>query len=513
MRRALIAAALMAVLASTARAQIAGGGSLTGTIRDEQGGVLTRASVVLTGTDRASEVTTDEAGRFRFLNLAPGGYRISAEHDGFSRFVQEGIPVRVGATADVAVTMKLAGIQESITVGGSSQTPIADARTTGTATNFTVTEIEGIPTSRDPFAIIRAVPGVLVDRVNIAGNETGQQSGLVSKGTRPADAVWTLDGIVVTDMASAGASPIYFNYDNFEEIHVATAGQDIRQPTGGLGVNLVVRRGTNDFHGKLRGYFTNDALESENVPAELLAAGVTDETADHNNQISDYGFDLGGPLLRNKIWFYGSYSQQDVRLIRSRLVDRTRIKSPNLKVNWQSTRRDLVSFLYFDGDKVKNGRTPSGAAAILFPSASALQTQHNAYQDNPFHGLWKVEDSHTFGSTLFASGKFAYFNTGFELEPVGGLDTTSGRSTRLSRSFGSVNRGWNLRPQWSANLDANTFHVTRGTSHDVRLGLGWRRVDAQTGTLWPSIPTGCRTCGIPTCGSCGRSRTRERACA
>jgi hypothetical protein len=81
------------------------------------------------------------------------------------------------------------------------------------------------------------VPGVLVDRVNIGGNETGQQSNFVSKGTRPQDAVWTIDGVVVTDMAATGASPSYFNYDNFEEIQVATAGQDIKQPTRGMGLN------------------------------------------------------------------------------------------------------------------------------------------------------------------------------------------------------------------------------------------------------------------------------------
>ena len=113
---------------------------------------------------------------------------------------------------------------------------------------------------------MRSVPGVLVDRVNIGGNETGQQSNFASKGTRPQDAVWTMDGIDITDMAATGASPSYYNYDNFEEIQVSTAGQDIKQPTGGMGLNLVVKRGTNQFHGGVRGYFDNEAMESTNVP-------------------------------------------------------------------------------------------------------------------------------------------------------------------------------------------------------------------------------------------------------
>ena len=144
---------------------------------------------------------------------------------------------------------------------------------------------------------MRSVPGVLVDRVNIGGNETGQQSNFTMKGTRPQDAVWTLDGIVVTDMTLAGASPTYFNFDNFQEIQVSTSGQDITQPTGGLGMNFVVKRGTNLFHGAFRGYFGNDGLQASNVPRELAALGVTAASADHVNQISDYGFEFGGPIV------------------------------------------------------------------------------------------------------------------------------------------------------------------------------------------------------------------------
>ena len=164
---------------------------------------------------------------------------------------------------------------------------------------------------------MRSVPGVLVDRVNIGGNETGQQSNFQAKGTRPQDATWTLDGVEVTDMAATGASPTYFNYDNFDEIQVSTAGNDIKTRTGGMGLNFVVKRGTNQYRGTARGYFTNDGLESSNVPDELVALGITPETADHNDQITDYGFDLGGPIVRDRAWVWGSWTKQDIRLIRS----------------------------------------------------------------------------------------------------------------------------------------------------------------------------------------------------
>jgi hypothetical protein len=480
MNRLMIAAVLLLLPSAGSHDQLAGG-ALSGVVMDQQCGVLPLAVVVVMSSDRSVEFMADEAGRFRFLNLAPGDYRLSIEHPGFSGFVLEAISVRVGATADVAVRMTLAGVAETVSVGAT----VADTHMTGTATNFTTSDLEQIPTSRDLFASIRTVPGVLLDRVNIAGNETGQQSGVESKGTRASDTVWTLDDVVVADLASAGASPIYYDFDSFEEIQLATAGQDIKQPTGGLGVNLVVRRGTNNFHGLVHGYFTGEGLEASNLPDELRAAGVTSADADHNQQIADYGFNLGGPLVRNRLWFHASYSAQDVRLVRRGLIDRTRIKSPNVKVNWQATEQDRVSFLYFDGDKLKDGRTPSGAASILFPAATALQNQHNTYAGDPFHGLWKIEDNHSFGSALFATATAAYFNTGFQLEPAGGPNLTSGRSTRLSRSFGSVSQRWNLRPQWNVNADATTFQNLGESAHDVRVGGGWRRVDAKSGTLWP----------------------------
>ena len=450
-----LALALLLAFAAPALAQLQGG-NLTGAVLDEQGAVLPGVTVTVRGVDATQTTTTDENGQFRFLNLAPGPYTITAALQGFATVVREQIIVAVGKNVDLPIALKVAAVEETVTVTGDS--PVVDVKATGTATNFTSDELTRIPTSRDPFALMRSVPGVLVDRVNIGGNETGQQSNFVSKGTRPADAVWTMDGVNITDMTAVGASPTYFNYDNFEEIQVSTAGQSIKQPTGGVGLNMVVKRGTNQFHGGVRGYFTSDELEASNVPAELESAGVTPETADHNKQISDYGYDIGGPIFRDRAWFYHSYSVQDVRLVRraGQLIDRTVLKNPNVKVNWQATTSDMVSFLYFDGAKVKDGRSP-GITGILFDAPTATWHQDGAYADNPFHGLWKIADDRVIGPNMFLSAKYAYYNTGFVLDPVGGLDQQAGRSFLTAQSFGSVNQSLNIRPQKTVNVDVTKF--------------------------------------------------------
>ena len=473
--------AALVLVVNSAMAQTPSG-TISGRVLDATGLSLPGVTVTLQGADITQTFTTDGEGHYRFLELAPGTYKVTAALQGFATLVRENVVLDLGKTVNVPVAMQISAVTETITVTAPS--PMVDAKQTGTATNFTADELSKIPTSRDPFSLMRTVPGVLVDRVNVGGNETGQQSNFATKGTRPQDAVWTLDGVAITDMALTGTSPTYFNYDNFDAIHVTTAGQPITQQTGGAGLNFVVKRGTNMVHGGARGYFDSEATEWSNVPAELAAAGVTPETADHTKQITDFGADFGGPLLRDKMWFYASYSVQDVKLQRRNIVDRTQLKNPNLKVNWQATPKDMVSFLYFNGFKIKDNRSP-GTPGITIDAPTATFHQDNAYTDSPLHGLFKLADDRVVSSNMFLSAKYAYYNTGFLLTPEGGMDLNAGRDLTTGQSYGSTVQSSNIRPQMSVNADLNSFFNKLGATHDVKYGFGWRRVNATTGTLWP----------------------------
>lgn len=484
---ALLCVAFLAVSGTVALAQLQSG-NISGTVSDAQGGVLPGVTLTLTSSDRTASFTTGVDGTYRFLNLAPGSYTITAELAGFSRVVREGVVVVVGGNADIPVSMKVAAVQETVTVTGAS--PIVDAKAMGTATNFTQDELSKIPTSRDPWALLRSVPGVLVDRINVGGNETGQQSGYAAKGATSQQSVWTMDGIVITDMAAVGASPTYFDFDAFDEVQISTGGNDIRQPTGGVGLNFVVKRGTNKWKGTARGYFLNDSLEAQNVPDQLKLpsagglAAVTPATADHNKQLSDYGFDIGGPIISDKAWVWGSWTEQDIRLVRSsgNLIDRTILKTTNLKANWQATSDDMFSVLWFNGGKEKFGR---GTGAASFEAPSATWNQGNNYPESRPHGLLKFQDDHVFSSNLFMSFKYAYYGTGFTLEPAGGLSDQAGISARLGQSFGTTRAARFLRPQNTFNVDGNNFRNIGSSTHDFKFGFGWRRTDAYSQTIWP----------------------------
>jgi hypothetical protein len=478
-----LAAALITVTWPAGAAAQVEGGNVTGALRDQHGGVLVGAEVAAQASDARYSFTTDGQGAFRFLNLPPGRYVVTASFPGFATTTREAL-VEVGKSVELAVELRVAAVAETVSVNAAP--PILDPRATGTATNFTSTELASIPTARDPFSLARIVPGVLMDRVNVGGNETGQQPLVTAKGSRQQDTSWTLDGVEITDMGAAGQSPTYFNFDNFDEVHISTAGNDIRARTGGVALDFIVKRGTNRYRGGLRGYFTNEALESANVRDELktLAVPVTAATADHTKQLSDYGFDLGGPLFENRAWFYGSYSIQDIRLVRraGALVDRTKLENSMLKVNWQASRNDMVNFVFFNGSKIKDYRSPG---LVAFDAPTATFHQDNWYTDFPLHGLWKIGDDRVIGSNTFLSAKYAYYNTGTALTPMGGMDLQAGRSVPDSRSYGAFQRQVSARPQHTVNADVNWFVRALGVSHAVRYGAGYRKVDIYTENLWP----------------------------
>src|SRR4029077_1766230 len=120
---------------------------------------------------------------------------------------------------------------------------------------------------------------------------SGQQSGFVSKGSLASDTQWNLDGVIITDVNSNGASSSYFDFDAFEEINVTTGGGDLKVPTGGIGINFVTKRGTNAFHGSARGFLASHKLQSNNTPDELIGDPRLQggDIGVHTDQISDWG--------------------------------------------------------------------------------------------------------------------------------------------------------------------------------------------------------------------------------
>src|SRR4051812_32610358 len=343
-------ALVIGAFAPLAHAQISSG-NIYGTVTDASGAVLPGVDVTLVSTSIGGQprtTVTDGQGQFRFLNLDAGTYKVSTSLSGFNKMDRDVI-VTTGVNATITFPMGVKSVEETVTV--TAETPVVDVKKIGTLTTLTAAELTSTPQSKDPWALLKTVPGVIVDRVNVGGNESGQQSSFIGKGALATDTMWNLDGVVITDTTSGGASSMYFDFDAFDEVAVNTGGNDLKVQTGGLGINFVTRRGTNQFKGNAKFTLDNDSMESSNLPDALAGdprLGGADK-ANHTDNIRDWGFDVGGPILKDKLWFWGSYGDNDIKIIRlNQTKDQTILKSTNAKINWNASQKDQVSFFFFN---------------------------------------------------------------------------------------------------------------------------------------------------------------------
>src|SRR5215471_1675665 len=190
-------------------------GGIFGKVVDEQGGVLPGVSVIVKGPGAPITVYTDARGEFRVTNIDPGNYTLTVSLQGFSTVNRENVVVQVGKNTELTVPMKLSAVAATVTVTG--EAPILETKRVTTGAQVSQQELASIPTARDPWVVLQSSPGVQIDRVNVAGSESGQQSVLTGHGSGAASGTFTVDGVNVADMSALGASVPYYDFDSFQE--------------------------------------------------------------------------------------------------------------------------------------------------------------------------------------------------------------------------------------------------------------------------------------------------------
>ena len=207
MRVRIFALALVATLALGAAPAWAQSqtGEIFGKVTDQSGAVLPGVTVTLTGPVLLQPLTavTGGTGTYQFPRLDIGTYSVKFELAGFKTIVNEGVKVTVGFSAQINALLGVSAVQETVTVTG--QSPIVDTKETGTKQTFTLELLQSIPSARDPWVVLQQTAGIAMDRENIGGNMSGQQSNYVSRGGNPTNNKWSLDGVDITDMSATGA--------------------------------------------------------------------------------------------------------------------------------------------------------------------------------------------------------------------------------------------------------------------------------------------------------------------
>lgn len=453
-------------------------GNITGTVTDAQGAPLPGVAVTLSSTAGAPVTqVTDEMGVFRFVNLVPGSsYSLTAELQGFKKQQKTGIIVALGQTSKIDLMMEQGALEEQVTVV--AVTPTVDAKKTAVGKNVTQEILQSLPTSRDPWNVMQMAPGIIMDRENVGGTESGQQASYIAKGGSSGNGVWAVDGVVVTDPAAIGASPMYWDFDSFDEMNVVTGGADVTIQTGGVALNMITRRGGNKVSFGGRFYLTDNQFQAKYSATRLAKYNLGPGFYNKINTIKDYGFNVGGPVVKDKAWLWGSYGVQDINTLAvTGGPVKPLITDYNFKLNLQVIPSNRFEALYIAGAKVFQGRSISQS----YPEGND--------QGSPYHfgnPIFKVQDEQMFGNNLLVSAKFAYMDAAFQFIPH-----SDPNSTNLVH-YDYTNDIWydnwfyiTTRPMYDYNLATQYYNDKLfGVSHEIKLGVEYstRRVTTNSST-------------------------------
>jgi hypothetical protein len=481
LRKALVVISLLFLTAGFICAQEYG--AIRGKIVDTEGNPLPGVNITLTGSKTATRTLVSSVeGNFRFLNLpVASDYTVTFELAGFQKHTRQGLSVSYGRDINIDITMQQAALEEQVTVIG--QSPVIDTKRTQVGVNITNEMIMRLPTARDPWVMMQLSPGMMIDRENVGGSDSGQQSGYYGHGSSAGDATWSVDGANITDNSALGAAPGYLNMAGFEEIMINYGNNDVRSQTGGVQLNFISKRGGNSYTGMAYVDASKAAWQSTNLPTGLPAS----YTGAGIKKVYLYGANFGGPVIKDHVWFYGSYGIQDLGTVGITGVDdNTFLESGYFRLDAQIAKNTRANLFYEYDNKQKWGRTNWGAAQ------QAPETVWNQVGPTP---IYKVELEQMFGN-LFFNAKWAYTHNVFHLIPKLGERDAQGANAPYVHydyepefyCYGNAPGDYNtVRPQTNMSFNGNYFaENVLGADHEFKFGVDYTKSNVSTYSLYPS---------------------------
>ncbi len=344
-----------------------GVGGIAGTVMDETGALLPGANVTLSNAQGTvggnQEAVTDARGAYQFQRLVPGTYTVRAQMQGFRTVEQSNIIVNADVTARADLKLAIGNLEESIIVSGGS--PLLDTTTSVKQTVLTRQELDALPNRTDVWSIVKVVPGVVINKVDVGGSEAFLQSTTTVRGTT-SENKFMIDGLDVSTPTGNGTTAvIYLDPYAFEETTFQVGAGSAENSVGGLTYNMVTRTGTNRFHGGAMFNGTTPALANSSnyspelraqllagVPPRVLAANPDIEPNADIRLMTDAGAWITGPIVRDHLWFAGTWHDQ--RLDRyilgsydpdgSQVLDDNRMWTTSAKISWQASKNAQLSY-------------------------------------------------------------------------------------------------------------------------------------------------------------------------
>jgi outer membrane receptor protein involved in Fe transport len=344
-------------------------GNIVGTVTDQNGGTLPGVTVEATSPNLqgSRSVTTGADGRYRFASLPPGSYRVTANLSGFGK-VDKNVTVGLDATATANLQMELAA-KEAVVVSG--EAPLVDVTSTTAGTSYTSKVIEKLPLGRNYAEIIKSNPGVNSDQ----GDTQGRALALTVYGATSVENQFIIDGVNTTNVIR-GFQGKAINSEFIQEVEIKTGGYQAEygRALGGV-VNVITKSGGNEFHGDGFLYYDNFSLQANQT---ITQNDIFDGMRVNGYHRTDFGFDLGGRIVRDKLWFFAAYDHVD------RPGDISRFNDSDLVSKNDKFPADTKDNLY-SGKLTWNIGTGSTIVGSVFADPSTVE---GAAASDPTHTIY-----------------------------------------------------------------------------------------------------------------------------
>ncbi len=462
-------------------------GEIEGTVTDATGGAIPDASVtvsspaLITGT---RSMHTDGAGYYKFLELPPGTYTVHVEKQGFNAFLANGVVV--DAAVDVTSNAKLSvgNVAQQIVVNANAAT--IDPENVSVQAVLGQQLLEGVPTGRSPWANANMVPAVMPNTYDVGGSAGMQAATMIVHGSTVADQRFMIDGVNVNwPGAGGGSTAIYYDQGMFQEINFRVGALPAEIGTSGVYMNMVTGDGSNQIHGTIFANGAGMGMQSDNIGgllrAQLLENVIPSERSNPllvlgnpTTLTYDYNAQLGGPLLKDKLWYFGSFRFWAVNnLVSGAFNDNggpalndNLIANESLKFSYQLNPKNKLTILYSRNQKNRYHRrnTPP---YFVSNQASFLQNQPGSTSIVKWtlipNSRWVVDTGVGLMHLKFPQ----------RYQPTVKPSDISVQDTALSTESNAAQYNY-INPNWRLAIDSSASTLLTGPhaeSHSLKFGI------------------------------------------
>jgi hypothetical protein len=472
-KRILFLLVFIALYPGLVSAQIAITGKITGVVTDSSGAAIPNATVTVKSTALMAprSITTSAEGVYLFDLLPPGTYDVTITGNGFRTETQTGVVITAGFTATVSPKLQVGEVTQTVQVEGE---PVVDLQTAQTSTTFDQSLLQNIPSGRDPWSTVAQMPGVTSSTFDVAGDNSYQQSAMQVHGSTQAEQIYSYNGLDLNWPGSNGGyTQFYTNHDSFDEFQVVADNAPAAVPIGGVYMNMVTKSGSNELHGQAAVYYLTAATQAGvNFP---MYNGSPVTSGSPFDSTMDASASLGGALIKDKWWLFGSYRRYDLRQeilsvtdqAGSPVVDVNHQTNTDLRSDFQVNSKNKFSFIWLYNGQNRFFRRDT-AYSFVTQEASWLQIEP-AYI---LEGLWTSQVT----NNLILDFRVGYNKIVFPLSYQPGVTSSdlNVQDVALSTETGAApyqfaNPAWVLK--WTAG--GSWYKPNWAGTHNIQFGFEW----------------------------------------